>query len=423
MKRVGLILMGVLFCAQLFAQGEENNLLVDAQVRSRAEYRNGAFFPRDEGVDAAGFINYRSRLSVEYSRSNLALYFSGQHVGVWGQDPPIDQNGRFMLNEAWASLTPARGLFIKMGRQKLAYDDERILGGLDWNVSGRFHDALKLGYENHSNKVHLVLAFNQSGERTSGGTYYGGGQPYKSMQMLWYQYIGEKAFNISFLMMNLGLQAGTPSESESKSMQTFGTNITYQPGPFRLYGTLYFQTGKTDADRSITAFMGALNASYSINPVWRVMAATDYMSGDDQSDLNKHKAFNPLYGNHHAFYGAMDYFYASSFILGQRPGLWDNQLGVSCKASPKTTLALNVHHFQTTTDVYLIDQKLKRSLGTEVDFQVTWNVMRDVTFTGGYSTMFGNDSMKAVKGGDPSKWNDWAWISLNINPRIFVTKW
>ena len=67
----------------------------------------------------------------------------------------------------------SRGFFAQLGRQSLIYDDARILGGLDWNVAGRYHDALKLGYANKNNEVHLLLAFNQNNDnRTSGGTYY-----------------------------------------------------------------------------------------------------------------------------------------------------------------------------------------------------------------------------------------------------------
>jgi hypothetical protein len=49
--------------------------------------------------------------------------------------------------------------------------------------------------------------------------------------------------------------------------------------------------------------------------------------------------------------------------------------------------------------------------------------MKDVSFMGGYSRMFGSDAMKAVKGGDPSKGQDWIWASLNVNPKVFVSKW
>lgn len=89
---------------------------------------------------------------------------SAQHVGVWGQDPQIDKNGRFILNEAWAKLDFGKGFFAQLGRQTLIYDDERILGGLDWNVAGRYHDALKLGYANKNNEIHAILAFNQNDE-------------------------------------------------------------------------------------------------------------------------------------------------------------------------------------------------------------------------------------------------------------------
>jgi len=429
MKKITLISLGLLLSISTFAQSEENNFNIAAQIRSRAEYRNGSFYPRSEGVDPAFFINYRSRLSIGYAREKLSLGFSVQHVGVWGQDPQVDMNGRFMLNEAWANFSPANGFFIKFGRQSLAYDDERILGGLDWNVSGRFHDALKMGYENPKNKLHLVLAFNQNSEKQFGGTYYApGGQPYKKMQTLWYQYINSKVFNISFLLLNLGMEAGDPTKTDVKSMQTFGTNLSFQPGSFQVYGTFYLQTGKTVANKSISAFMGAVNASYSFSPVWKIIVASDYLSGNDANNPDKYKAFSTVYGTNHKFYGTMDYFYASPFINGLNPGLWDNQLGVSCKASPKLTLALNYHHFQTTTDIKLRSDalpldKIKRSLGSEFDLQFTWNIMKDITMMGGYSTMFGSDSMKTVKGGDPSKWQDWMWISLNINPKIFVTKW
>lgn len=162
------------------------------QIRPRAEYRNGALFPREEGDKAAAFINNRARLSMEYKRTNLSMKISAQHVGVWGQDAQIDKNGRFIMNEAWAKLGFGAGFFAQLGRQTLSYDDERILGGLDWNVAGRYHDALKLGYENRAHKLHFILAFNQNDEKTIGGTYYNnGGQPYKNMQTLWYHYTAE----------------------------------------------------------------------------------------------------------------------------------------------------------------------------------------------------------------------------------------
>ena len=436
MKKLVIIFFGALLCVPGFAQsdetkGSDNEFTVSGQLRTRAEIREGYGAPHADGADPGAFINDRARLSFEYKRSNLSLGLSAQQVGVWGQDPQIASSGRMMMNEAWANLNFGEGFYMKLGRQSLIYDDERILGGLDWNVAGRYHDALKLGYENSMNKLNVVLAFNQNSEGAAGnptGTFYtiqNPGPGYKAMHMVWYQHIGSKVFNISLLAMNLGLETGTTPVSSVKYLQTFGTNVSYQPGSFQLYGTFYCQTGNataTSAAKDVFAFMGALNLSYAINPQWKVTAASDYMSGDNGKDPSKFKAFNPLFGTHHKFYGTMDYFYANPFANGLNPGLWDNQLALSFKAAPKVSLGLNYHYFLTTTDVN-VNGKNRRALGSEWDFQVNWNVMKDVALTGGVSNFFGNDVLKAVKGGDPSKLQQWAWVSLNINPKIFVTKW
>ncbi|MDR3219266.1 MAG: alginate export family protein [Dysgonamonadaceae bacterium] len=429
MKKGIIIFFGLLFSNFGFAQSngnedlKENEFSMGVQIRPRAEYRNGALSPRPDDAKAAAFINNRTRISMWYQREKLSLGLSAQHVGVWGQDPQIDKNGRFMLNEAWANLDMGSGFFAKLGRQSLIYDDERILGGLDWNVSGRFYDALKLGYEGTQDKLHLILAFNQNDERIIGGTYYApGGQPFKNMQTVWYKHIGSKIFDASFLLMNLGMEAGNLAEPDTKYMQTTGANLSYQPGAFQLKGTFYYQLGKTVADKDVSAFMWAVNAACQINPVWKITIGSDYLSGDDGKD--KFKAFNPLYGTHHKFYGTMDYFYASSFINGLNPGLWDNQAGITCKASPKLNLLLNYHYFLTTEDVYnTANEKQNKGLGSEVDFQINWNIMKDVNLSAGYSTMLGTDAMKVVKGGNPSSWQDWGWLSLSINPKVFVSKW
>ena len=82
--------------------------------------------------------------------------------------------------------------------------------GRDWNVAGRYHDALKLGYANKNNEVHLILAFNQNNDnRTSGGTYYDSstGQPYKNMQTVWYHY---KADNVPVSYTHLDVYKRQP---------------------------------------------------------------------------------------------------------------------------------------------------------------------------------------------------------------------
>lgn len=419
---LGLLLLPGMSWAQ--KSEKENEFSMSMQIRPRAEYRNGSLFPRSEGDKAASFINNRARLSMEYKRSDLSMKISAQHVGVWGQDPQIDTNGRFIMNEAWAKLDFGAGFFAQLGRQTLSYDDERILGGLDWNVAGRYHDALKLGYEHNAHKLHFILAFNQNREKTKGGTYYyDGAQPYKNMQTLWYHYTADELpLNASLLFMNLGLETGDAATetSDTRYLQTFGTYITYKPQSWDLQGAFYYQTGKNKSAQSVSAFMASVKAAYALNKQWSISLGYDYLSGND-GEGDKFKAFDPLYGTHHKFYGAMDYFYASAW-QGMAPGLQDAQLGINFKASKKVSMQLNYHYFATAVEVDDV-YDVNKSLGSEVDYQLDWNVMKDVKLSAGYSFMLGTKSMDLVKGGDHERWQDWGWVSININPRVLFVKW
>ncbi|MDR2914957.1 MAG: alginate export family protein [Tannerella sp.] len=424
MKKLFLCIGLVFSMTGMDAQETENETSVTVQIRPRAEYRNGALYPRNEGDEAAGFINNRARMSLDYRRNDLSMKVAAQHVGVWGQDPQIDKNGRFILNEAWAKLYLHNYFYAQLGRQSLIYDDERILGALDWNVAGRYHDALKLGYEKERNKLHLILAFNQNDENIIGGTYYApGAQPYKSMQTLWYNYVMSH-LTLSALFMNLGQEGGDPAtkKADTRYLQTFGANAGYNYNVLTLYGTVYFQTGRTAADVSVSAWMASLKASYAVDKKIGLTVGTDYLSGTGSDDA-KYKAFNPLYGTHHKFYGTMDYFYASSFQNGLNPGLWDKYAGINFVMSKKASLSAMYHHFSIASDVKNGNDNIKKGLGSEVDLQFNWNIMKNVMLTGGYSVMFGSESMDIVKGGNHDSWQDWGWISLNINPRILFAKW
>lgn len=406
----------------------ENEFSITAQIRPRAEYRNGALNPRSAGQEPAYFINNRARLSMEYKRQNLSLKISGQHVGVWGQDPQVDKknDGHFALNEAWARLNSGKGFFAQLGRQTLSYDDERILGGLDWNIAGRYHDALKLGYENSRHRLHLILAFNQNDEKPIGGTYYHpGGQPYKNMETLWYHFQNKKQnFDASLLFLNLGLETGDAEteDAHTEYLQTMGTYLVYRPGKWNLSGTFYYQTGKNKNEQDVSAYMWNLRVQYRISKRWNVFAASDYLSGA-KAGSRTFKAFDPLYGTHHKFYGGMDYFYASNFTKGWNPGLWDNHLGASFQPCQKLGLSLTYHYFSTTQEVETNNDSYDKGLGSELDFQLDVAVMPDVKLSAGYSFMAGTKTMDIVKGGDHNSWQDWGWISLNINPRIFFTRW
>ena len=120
------------------------------------------------------------------------------------------------------------------------YDDERILGGLDWNVAGRYHDALKIGYRHGGHQLDGIFAFNQNDETLIGGTYYDSSKTklYKNMQTLWYHYdFASAPVKLSVLAMNLGQEGGDAEtrKSDTQYMQTMGTYVQFTPASWSLF--------------------------------------------------------------------------------------------------------------------------------------------------------------------------------------------
>ena len=200
------MVMALLFSFGLKAQEADNQFSLDAQLVTRGELRAGGF--KADSLDKyrrTQFVLGKYRITADYKRSWLEVKFSPQFAGIWGQG-----GANINLYEGWANLQSKNGLFVKIGRQELDYDNERIIGNDDWTMTAPTHDVLKLGYDGESHKIHLMAAYNQNADSIETGiSYYAGGlQPYKTMQTLWYHYdTPKKMFGISLVGMNIGMQS------------------------------------------------------------------------------------------------------------------------------------------------------------------------------------------------------------------------
>jgi hypothetical protein len=416
----------------LLAQQEQNEeLKMNIQLRPRAEFRNGLFTPILEGQKPASFVAQRSRIGLRYSKNQkLKIGLSTQVVTTWGNDPQVQTTASEMsLYEAWAQIYFNSEWNIKAGRQVFSYDDERILGSLDWNNAARKHDAVLLEFDKNKFTANLALAYNQNAEKFT-GTFYDNqlSQPYKAMEFLWMKYNFTNALSASVLAMNLDMQ--NRIDSSVAHLQTVGGNIFYKDKKLNITGTYYYQMGsnplKNSSSIKTNAWMAAAKADYNIDEKFKIGIGSDYLSGNNMNSTSSTISyFNPLYGTHHKFYGFMDYFYVSS--PHDNVGLWDSYINLGLKTSEKLSWQLAVHHFESAGEVVdYSGNKAASSLGNEADLTFACNVMKDVKLTGGYSQMFTGSSMKYVKNILPGQsikpLQNWLWLSININPDILIFK-
>lgn len=419
-------------------------LSISAQLRTRTEFRDGQGAPIPKGTKPAIFTSQRSRLLFRYSMYRLKFGVTVQDVRVWGQDVSTinrtttqDLNA-FMLHEAWAEIvltdtsSKKKSLKLKIGRQELVYDDQRLLGNLDWLQQGRRHDAALLKYETQNWMFHIGAAFNQNKENASGTIYNStppgnyaattnGGSMYKSLQFL---YAGKKLNkgNASFLFLtdqfskfhaDTALQSEKIFETGTWSRATTGLYFNNSFNKLTFTASAYYQFGKNASGQNLTAGLVSGAAQYSFTKKFNAGAGIDYYSGGNKGTTSH--AFDPLYGTPHKFAGLMDYYYAAN-PFGKN-GLVDYYVKARYKPCLQFLLAADLHQFNSAAKL----SGYTKNLGQEFDITGSYSLTKQISFEAGYAHYFitsllTSASVKNVANSKPSA--NWAYLMINVNPEV-----
>lgn len=419
MKKLKLLILLVLGTISADIQAQE--LDVNLQIRPRFEYRNGYKTLIPEGTEATSQISQRSRLNFNYKQEDLTVKLTFQNTRTWGDVPTTataDKNGVAVF-EAWAQYDFTKKWSARMGRQVLSYDNQRIMGEMDWAQQAQSHDALMVSFHPENHQLDMGLAYNSNAENTFQTPYTI--TNYKAMQYAWYHTTFDK-IGASLLLLNTGYEY----ENLAKKLlvdykQTFGTYLTYKTAKIDSNIWLYGQTGKS-TNLQVSAWNAAANFGYNFTESFKAGLGYEFLSGKATNDASKViKSFNPLFGTNHGFNGYMDYFYVGNHL--NSVGLQDAFLKLNYNVK-KWQFALIPHVFLAAADVVTpLNEKLDSYLGTEVDFTAGFNFRKEITLTGGYSQMFGSKTLEFIKApGDAGHTNNWAWLMISVNPKIFSWK-
>ena len=431
MRRLILLLLAAL---PFFARAQEHTFELDANYLTRGELRIGGLFTEEGEPLNARFVLGRTRLGATYTHSWLTARISAQHAGTWGSP----EGSNLSMYDAWVQLQHPVGIFAKVGRQTLAYDDERIFGSDDWSMTGMSHDGLKLGFEGAGHKVHLFGAFNQDVDNIDkGGTRFSGGiQPYKSLLSAWYHYdIPKTNLGASLLWARIGMQSqlteNDPEEADKTNFQQIaGAFLSWKPAWFGLETAYYHQWGTEQSGIPLNAWMASAKATAAPSDHWSFRAGYDYLSGEEdfatpaegQIGLVRHeivRGFNSLYGSNHKFYGAMDFFYVSTYVNGFTPGLQNLYAGLTWKPVEQLSVDAAYHFLSTAAPV----RDASKALGHEMELTASWQIASSLSLSAGYSFMQGTDTMSILKRSADKNRLQWAWLMLQVTPKFFSSKW
>lgn len=419
--RILCLLLGVSFTLSLQAQ---SSFWISGQVRPRFEFRQGFKTLRPTDAPPAAFIEQRTKLTLGYQHQGIQLFIQPQDVRTWGSTPLVNNsNGFFTLFQGWAQLQCGPRWSVKVGRQVWSYDNQRILGGLDWAAQGRAHDGLLVEYKADSNRLALQLgaAYNNAAATLTESPYNIGGN-YKTLQFARLHRAFAK-WSISLLALNIGRQ---DADLKFYFEGTMGGIVRYQADGWLAQAEGYYQLGYNGAGLPLQGYLAALKLGYQKGPISLALGG-DLLSGTDAESVGAADgSFNPWLGTNHIFYGHLDYFYVG--VPHGNVGLLDAYAQVFY-TTPKKRFRLGVmYHYLNAPAAFAVAPTATpsswTSLGHEVDLAGHYVFRKGVKMSFGYAQMWGNEALETLKpNGDAQQINHWGWVMLDVNLELFRKNW
>ena len=202
-----------------------STLTFGLDMRTRFETRHGYKSIPTADTSAAFAISQRTRFNVDYKSKNLDVFLSLQDARVWGQqDPREGETGvsttttptttfPLYLFEAYAEPKFGDKFSVRIGRQRVMYDNQRLFAENDWRLPGNSHDAIRLIYNNKINfTTELLGAYNQSGENVFTTKYAPLVPNYKSLIVHYLNWKLTDKFTLTTLNTADGYQSSLPGK-------------------------------------------------------------------------------------------------------------------------------------------------------------------------------------------------------------------
>lgn len=405
---------------------KKTEIKLDAEYRVRTEVKYGYRTPPNADSKAAFLTSQRSRLRFDFKSKWVDTRLALQDVRTWGEIDSREKKGTFMLYEAWAEIPVAKsGVFLRLGRQEVKYDNERLLATNNWRQAGRTHDAVTLKYKKKNSELEVVAAYNQKADNNYGRQYLISNEEYKLLNVIWFKQKWGDKFSLALLNIGDGYQADTTVVALKGSQKLFYRLNHLGRVEFDNKKSLYFtvagavQYGKTNRDQKILAWYVQPEVRYTGIKNLTVRAGAEIISGQDgEKPVDKINSFSTLYGVGHRFNGTLDLF--TSFPGDVKGGgLINPYLFFIYKFNDKVNLGTDFHVFTHANNYVSNNETLKKFIGFETDILLRYNPNRIVGLEVGYSLYKGTETSVAIKGGEADRLGHWAYTQLTIRPEFF----
>ena len=381
------------------------------EQRFRNEFKHGLGFDHDKDDE---YLLSRTRVWLEGQLGrHLDFRVEGRDARVWdaemlGHDHPVFEDN-FDLFQAYLTVHLAKQLKVRVGREMLAFDDQRLVGGFLWANTSRSFDTIHAIYENDAARVDLGVARvvlvkpdNANGHDHDDDFYYlhatAKKTPIEQMlasAFLYYRATKDKAF--------------AQRDQFTAGARLWGkvpdTGFDYDFTGAYQFGEAEYLSG-SHGDINAFALHGEVGHTFDApwQPRWSVEG--NWASGDSRPGMGSMRTFDQLFPTNHGKYGIAD-------LVG-----WKNQrnVGTHLKAKPRKSVSPSLSYFAFWVDSS--DDALYNAggagivtdtsgasdhfVGHEIDAQIAYTPKKNVTLSTGIGYFFAEDYVNnnTAKGDD-----------------------
>ena len=414
----------------------QNTLTFGLDMRTRFEVRHGYRTIPIQDTTAAFLISQRTRFNVDFKSKNLDVFLSLQDARVWGeQDPREGQSGTsttaaptstfpIYLFEGYAEPHFGNKFSVRIGRQRVIYDNQRLFAENDWRLPGNSHDAIRFIYNNKINfTTELLAAYNQSGENLLTTKYAPLVPNYKSLIVSYLNWKLSDKFALTGLNTADGYQSSDPKKYTTTYMRyTLGGRLEYSSYNWYLTFSGYKQIGKDSSGKKLDAYYIQPEIKFTGGPLI-VRLGFEYLSGADSSTHpTEDKNFVPLYGVAHRFMGNLDLF--ATFPTDVNGAGLVNPYLFFQYIKNKISLRIENHLFYSQSQFVFKGDPLDKYLGFENDWRFNYKPGKITDLEIGLCWASVTNSMVYVKNpkvltedvGRYSQTPYFAYVSLRLTP-------
>jgi hypothetical protein len=390
------------------------SIKLNGQIRERSEIDARSF---TVGTNPDVYHLLRTRFGATSTiDSQITAVVELQDARSFGQTQSTFNNGSpaFDLRQAYIDIRRIGGLplELKLGRQTLAYANERLLSKVEWSNFAQSFDAAVASLGNADLKVDLLGAALARNPNTTA---------YKRDVFLAGAWCAWKPAEVKASVQAYYLfDDPNTGDTIRQNRHTAGlyTNGTFGSFDYEIDGAMQFGDYTTHQrinanevmtkERTISASMIGARAGYAFTDMsgLHIGVGYDRLSGQNPDASDKYGAFNPLYGLAHRFYGYMDIVDNVSQTKGL--GLQDMILQISVVPAASMKVEAELHQFALATNPSKMNPWLTLNnsqwIGRELDLTASFKATGTLSLTAGYSVFDGDPDRFVARGRKTTQW-------------------